>query len=493
ITDQNKRALPENNDGRIAIWWRQSQRDNPGFLERRNGNSNAVKATGVFYPLHTPGDIIRDMMVHYGALPYEASYFDIEDWEEEMRGGAEIGIFLDQAKNIYDWIELMQNGAVMGFQLLIYRDLFTARVDNANREESFNIKLSEILNRDEIVAEFNGDYYATFTTINYNKEYTEKEYLTHVNKTRRNEILNIYQYDKEYTNNSFLIKEEDVILKSNILLEDFSKTRPIIRNIELEGLRWDEIKLFSTGYIDFNVELPRQMKAIQIYMEQRNMLGKLRVKIISVKRNQKQNKIYIDVIQSDRLDIIPPAIKDEDMIPLFIPTPIFNDNDLINGLLGVCLVCDGTTYFWGEYPEVNTSRFKDFLNKYSNYGGNDNGNTFTMPDFSGLTITGAGANRFVEILDQNGNRYSLPRYYASPNVGDVQGDAIRNITGSVHRNLSHSSVTGAFSGGGGGWWASAQQNSQGSHDLWFNASHVVPTADFNQPAAIPVIWVMRIK
>ena len=303
VTEDNQNNLPPN-DGRIAIYWSQALKDNPGHLERRNGNAEVVKMTGVFVNKNTPGDIVQDMMVHYGELPHTASYFDITDWEEEMKDGKQIGICLDKADDIYGWIEKIQNGSMLGFQLLINKNLFSARVDNPNRDEDFDINWHEIQNRDQLAPEINGDAYATYTTINYLQDYTDSEWKTVVDQSLRLSILDVYKYEKEYTNDCYLVHEEDVVRKGKIILENFMEVRPIIRNIELEGKKWEHIKLFSTGWIDFSMDLPRQMKVIQKYMKRRHSMGRLRVKVIKHRRDIRTEKYYLDVMACNKLEAL---------------------------------------------------------------------------------------------------------------------------------------------------------------------------------------------
>ena len=308
ITNANKDnlgSLYPTNDGRIRIWWSQALKDNVGFLERRNGNADVVKMTGVFVNFNTPGDIVRDMMTYYGDLPYDESYFNMEDWETEMTGMRQIGICLNKDDNIYNWIEKIQNGSMMGFQLLIYQNLFSARVDNPNRDETFNIRFNEIINRDVLEPEMNGDAYASFTSINWGLDYTDEIWQTVIDKSQRINILDVYKYEKEYSNDSYLVNETDVIQKGRIILENFMQVRPVIRGIELNGLRWDEIRLFSTGWIDFSLKLPQNMKVIQKYMKDRGSMGRMRVKVLGWKRNLKTEKTIIDVIQCDKLESIP--------------------------------------------------------------------------------------------------------------------------------------------------------------------------------------------
>jgi len=310
VTTANMKNLPDN-DGQIEIWWSQALKDNTG-LERRGGKPNKVKMNGVFVDKHSPGDIIKDLMVYYGELPYEASYFNLDEWEKEMGHARPIGICLEKDDDIYSWIEKIQNGSMIGFQLLVHKNLFSARLDNPNRKETFDIHWSEIANKDEIEPELNGENYATFTTINYNKEYTDDQYLTIVDQSKRTDILEIYKFEKEYANDSYLIYESDVIQKGNIILENFMWVHPIFRNIELDGLRWESIQLYSTGFIDFTAELPRQMKIVQKYMKNREFMGRMRVKVIGCRRDLKLEKTFIDVIQCDYnlsmpLHLLPPG------------------------------------------------------------------------------------------------------------------------------------------------------------------------------------------
>ena len=324
ITNENKNTLGDyDNNGIIRIWHTQAMKDNPGNLDRMNGDANEVKMNGVFVDLHTPGDIIKDLLTHYGDLPDDESWLNAQEWARETAGMKQIGICLNEKKSVFDWIELIQNGSMLGFQLVSYRDLFSARVDNSNRKESFNIKWNEILNKPAIEPEIGSENYASFSTINYLKDYADNETLTIVDKTFRNDILNAYRFEKEYQNDNFLSgyrnpaqsknerteqAKKDVEKKGKIVLENFTKIRPVIRNIELDGLRWDEIQLFSTGWIDFKMELPRQMKIIQKYMKPREFMQQLRVKVIKCRRNLRENKTFIDVIQCDRLRILEGAL-----------------------------------------------------------------------------------------------------------------------------------------------------------------------------------------
>ena len=94
-----------------------------------------------------------------------------------------------------------------------------------------------------------------------------------------------------------------------------------------------------------------------------------------------------------------------------------------------------------------------------------------LPDLRGVFIRGYGGN-------------SAP-------IGVVQGDAIRNITGTyqAYSNSQLSAKTGAFydagqTGGGSG-------GDRNNRALGFDASRVVPTADENRPINIAFLYIVK--
>lgn len=183
--------------------------------------------------------------------------------------------------------------------------------------------------------------------------------------------------------------------------------------------------------------------------------------------------------------------------PLFIPTPIFNDDDLVAGYLGTCAVCNGSTYNWASYPEANNTRFKSFLDKYSaNYGANKSTNgglSFKMPDFAGLSIVSAGTNTVVKIKDKDGN--DTVNYYDGNNIGSILRDAIRNAIGQiaggaentawnpwnngVFNRLNYQSIFNT-----GTSWAGSKYE--------LDLSRSIPTANNIRVASVPVLWVVRV-
>ncbi len=100
-----------------------------------------------------------------------------------------------------------------------------------------------------------------------------------------------------------------------------------------------------------------------------------------------------------------------------------------------------------------------------------NANTIRLPDTRGMLMSDSG-------------------FSIVPNAGDVHGDAIRNIKGSLYitatmHNAENGKPPGAF-----GWKRAAYgPNGSGwdSNDLNFDASTVVPTAEANTPRVFGVL------
>ena len=103
----------------------------------------------------------------------------------------------------------------------------------------------------------------------------------------------------------------------------------------------------------------------------------------------------------------------------------------------------------------------------------------TLPDLRGEFIRGLDAGRNIDT-----GRAAL----------SSQGDAIRNIVGTihVHNTLSNDSVTGAFSKIGDttqGWGLTTLSTSAGN--IEFNARNVVPVANENRPRNIAFLYIVR--
>ncbi len=107
------------------------------------------------------------------------------------------------------------------------------------------------------------------------------------------------------------------------------------------------------------------------------------------------------------------------------------------------------------------------------------------PDMRGLFLRGYGAqtsSHYGSVVHQSGE------------LGMIQGDAIRNITGgSGDSPNSGAYYYGALAGGAGGARKFAGEGLRGRSAINFDASKVVPTAPENRPVNTAVRFLIRAR
>ena len=131
------------------------------------------------------------------------------------------------------------------------------------------------------------------------------------------------------------------------------------------------------------------------------------------------------------------------------------------------LECNGQSISPSVYPEL-----------FAVVGGQ-------VPDLRGLFLRGYGAqtsSHYGSVVHQSGE------------LGMVQGDAIRNITGSSGDSPNSGAYYyGALAGGAGGARKFAGEGLRGRSAINFDASRVVPTAEENRPVNTAVRFLVRAR
>jgi hypothetical protein len=141
----------------------------------------------------------------------------------------------------------------------------------------------------------------------------------------------------------------------------------------------------------------------------------------------------------------------------------YDSNDIPDGWL----VCNGAS--------LNKYIYSNLYNKIkTTYGGG--GDYFNLPDY----------NNGIFLRGINGNAEDL---------GIVQGDAIRNISGEIYHYKTddgYSSPIGCFSQDGNGWSGDGTTDSNmPTYNIKFNASNQVPTAEENRPVNMAVVYCIK--
>ena len=116
-----------------------------------------------------------------------------------------------------------------------------------------------------------------------------------------------------------------------------------------------------------------------------------------------------------------------------------------------------------------------------------------MPDLRGLFLRGYGSQAHAQ---NNGSTVGLTTtLHESGKLGQIQGDAIRNIAGETGRKLGVTEASGLFTvsqsggtdvnGNGMNGWSLSKEK--------FSASTVVPTANENRPVNTAVRYLVRAR
>lgn len=132
----------------------------------------------------------------------------------------------------------------------------------------------------------------------------------------------------------------------------------------------------------------------------------------------------------------------------YSPIPYFGDS-APSGFLAM----HGQAITSAQYPKL-----------FARYGS-------SLPDLRGCFIRGLGGN--------------------SDALGVVQGDAIRNITGTFSPGGFIGGLTGVFSNNGGPAYASNSGQASDSRLIEFDASTQVPTASENRPRNIAFLYIVK--
>jgi len=208
---------------------------------------NKVMCVGYFRPFNNPGDIIADMNDSFLNISYNSSNYNTTEWEDEKQYLENVGLYMDEQKDIWEWIELLQNGSTVGFQYLWVDGKRTLRLDNPNRPITDTIYAVEILNNDTLEFDNNEDFFATDVIINYRKNEESGDFSRFENNDYHEEVMAEHRKNEQYDTESLLYTESQAEDKSIIIMEDLKKERPIGK-IRLFGKVHFEKLLFDIIY-----------------------------------------------------------------------------------------------------------------------------------------------------------------------------------------------------------------------------------------------------
>ena len=196
-----------------------------------------VYVTGVMRNLTNPADIIVDLNSRLANIQYNSTNYNLTEWEAEKTALADVSLYMDKSKSLYDWISLLQSGSTWGFR---YEDSGkrTIRRDDPDRatitfdDGTTLITPVEIRNSD-IPIDQNAELYATSCIVKYGYNHRTQSYAQVENTDYKDAVLQEHRIEKILTIESLLTNKTDAEEKALRIMQDQSKVRPII-TLELE-------------------------------------------------------------------------------------------------------------------------------------------------------------------------------------------------------------------------------------------------------------------
>ena len=207
-----------------------------------------VYVTGVMRNLTNPADIIVDLNSRLANIQYNSTNYNITEWEAEKTDLADVSLYMDESKSLYDWISLLQSGSTWGFR---YEDSGkrTIRRDDPDRatitfdDGTTLITPVEIRNSD-IPIDQNAELYATSCIVKYGYNHRTQSYSQVENTDYKDAVLQEHRIEKILTIESLLTNKTDAEAKALRIMQDQSKVRPII-TLELEVSKYTTPRIYD--------------------------------------------------------------------------------------------------------------------------------------------------------------------------------------------------------------------------------------------------------
>jgi hypothetical protein len=181
-----------------------------------------------------PADIIADLNSRVAGIEYNSSNYNQTEWTTESASLADISIYMDDTKKLYEWIELMQNGSDPGFRYED-RDKITLRIDDPDRTPTVTINPVDIRNSD-IPVEQNAQLYASSAIVKYSKNHRHGHYNQVSNTDYEDDVIREHRIKKIETYETLLTNSTDATAKAARIMADISEIRPIVTLVVQDSL-----------------------------------------------------------------------------------------------------------------------------------------------------------------------------------------------------------------------------------------------------------------
>ncbi len=207
-----------------------------------------IYVTGRMRDFDNPADIISDLNLQALGIEYNSSNYNQTEWESEKTSLANVALYMDSSKSLYEWIEMLQAGSNIGFR---YEDSDkrTIRLDNKSRtpitftDGTTSIEPIDIRNSD-IPIDQNADLYASSVIVKYSKNLRTGVYQQVTNNDHYDEVIREFRVEKVDEYESLLTSKTDAESKASLISDDEKTIRPIIE-LTLESSKFASPRIYD--------------------------------------------------------------------------------------------------------------------------------------------------------------------------------------------------------------------------------------------------------
>jgi len=189
-----------------------------------------------------PADIIVDLNNRLFGVEYNTSNYNTTELEQEKALLADVGLYMDKSKKVYEWIEELQNGTNIGFR---YEDTEkrTIRLDLPMRSKILDIQPIDIRNADMPIKR-NAELYASSCLVKYSKNWRNDSYKQVENKDYEQQVVDEHRVKKVQSYESLLTSKVDADSKALTVMEDIHKVRPIV-TLRIDSSLYPKPRIFD--------------------------------------------------------------------------------------------------------------------------------------------------------------------------------------------------------------------------------------------------------
>ncbi len=217
-----------------------------------SGNIREIRVDATLRSAVNPGDIIKDLVLRYQGISYDADHYDLTEWAAEAAKLADVALYMDKEKDLYTWIEKLQGGSDYLFIYQITGEgKRTLRVADIDRTPAGTIQFYK--NKDvKLQISRNYSEVSALMRVNYDEDRRLETWQSYIDDTRQEYVNRRYGTNVQESEDSLLTSAADAQTRAEKFMDDRSDVRPTgTVQVHVDSLDLLEYKIFDVIFAEF--------------------------------------------------------------------------------------------------------------------------------------------------------------------------------------------------------------------------------------------------